>query len=176
MEYGCTIVLYLVKIRWMELTGHLLTAGINLKSFHLPCWEKGESPSCFWFRPTTFWNGPVRTNFTNCEQVDLLEKTELQQSPSRRGDETSTSAIEYNPATDTAIAPFDDYENNPFENNNGSTINSDDLNVAGNAFSTARLPFLDKLKMFLTALVVTHHETSALGWCAFGGLAEAKWY
>jgi len=129
------------------------------------------------FRPT-FWSGPARANFNDSEQVDILEDTELQQSPSRRGncDETSTSAIEDNPATDTAIAPSNDDENDPFENSNGSTTNSNDLNVTGKAFSTARLPFLDKLKTFLTALVVIHHVACAFGGCTFGGLGEAIWH
>ena len=37
--------------------------------------------------------------------------------------------------------------------------------------AAARLPFLDNVKVFLTALVVLHHCA-----CAFGACGEGSWY
>ena len=37
--------------------------------------------------------------------------------------------------------------------------------------AAARLPFLDHVKVFLTALVVLHHCA-----CAFGACGEGSWY
>jgi len=62
----------------------------------------------------------------------------------------------------------------------GTSIHADETDATTPATGAARetvataarrMPFLDNVKIFLTALVVTHHVA-----CAFGGCGEGTWY